>query len=277
MHWANYVKTLLFTTLLSAALTSIWILLVDPYDNIWFSPPFKRTPVAKNQRFSYPALARNPRFDSLIVGTSSVRLLRPSQLNPPLAAAFVNLAMNAATPYEQSRIFSLFVRHHPKIQYAFLGIDDRVWCSKDNVHKQLTPRPFPPWLYDENRWNDLLYLLKPETLTQGWNQFRYLLGIGKQRHGLDGYKNFLPADARYDIEKVRLKLYEGAAPHLKQQTEPPASISRKERADWPFPDLERLREMLHALPKETTKLLVFPPYHQFRLPCPALAPGFVLI
>ncbi|MEA3274193.1 MAG: hypothetical protein U9Q81_02635 [Pseudomonadota bacterium] len=268
MRWASYVKTLLLTTVLSALIVSAWILLLDPYDNVWFSPPLERAPVAKNQRFSYPALARKPRFDSLIVGTSSVRLLRPGQLDPLLGAEFVNLAMNAATPYEQSQILSVFVRHHPRTRYAFLGVDDSVWCTEDHLHAKLGPRTFPPWMYDENRWNDLLYLFNAETLEQGWNQFRNLLGIWEPHHGGDGYKNFLPADSRYDIEMVRGKLYEGSPPHLKPAAEPPEPVSREERGGWTFPNLELLQDMLRALPKETVKVLVFPPYHQFRLPAP---------
>lgn len=77
MNWNLYLRTILFTTLLSVLVAYAWILLVDPYDNVWFSPPLEREPVSKNQRFTYPALARNQRFDSLILGTSSIRLLNP--------------------------------------------------------------------------------------------------------------------------------------------------------------------------------------------------------
>jgi len=267
MSWPAYLRTLLGTTLLSALVTYAWILLVDPYDNVWFSPSLEREPVSRNQRFSYPALARNPRFDSLILGTSSVRLLSPRELDPLLDASFVNLAMNAATPYEQSRILALFLRHHPETRYALHGVDD-LWCNPTDHHNRLTERPFPEWMYDENRWNDLLYLFNAGTLEQAWSQFRNFLGLRSPRHGGDGYTVFVPPESQYDLKKVQAKIYGDRQSHVKPAVEPAQRITREQRSGWTFPNLVLLREMLLSMPEKTTKALILPPYHQFRLPAP---------
>ena len=81
-----------------------FVVLVDPFDTLPLSPPADRVPVATNARFAFPALARSPKFDSAIFGTSTSRLLRPAVLNAAFGARFANLAMNAATAYEQSRL-----------------------------------------------------------------------------------------------------------------------------------------------------------------------------
>ena len=275
MNWTAFVKTLLGSALLGAAAIYTWILVVDPYDDVWFSPPYERAPVSKNQRFSYPALARKPRFDSLIVGTSSVRLLQPDQLDPLLNASFVNLAMDSAMPYEQAQIFSLFVRHHPRIRYALLGVDDSLWCRFDPA-PQFTHRPFPPWMYDENRWNDLLYLFNSATVEQARRQSLYLLGQTKSRQGSDGYSVFVPRESKYDLEKVRNLIYEGAEPQVKPTIDPPDYVPPETSAAWPYPNLDLQQEMLRALPPETVKVLIFPPYHQFRLPAPGSRQAQVL-
>lgn len=49
-----------------------FIVIMDPHDHVFFSPPFVRALINTNQRFSYPALARSERFDSLVIGTSTV-------------------------------------------------------------------------------------------------------------------------------------------------------------------------------------------------------------
>jgi hypothetical protein len=267
VSWASFVKTLLTSTFLGAAVVYAWILLVDPYDDVWFSPPLERAPVSKNQRFSYPALARNPQFDSLIVGTSSVRLLRPGQLDPLLHTAFVNLAMDAAMPYEQAQILFLFIRHHPEIRYAFLGVDDSLWCSLEPA-PQFTFRPFPPWMYDEDRWDDLAYLFNSATVGQAWRQFRNLVGLERPRQGSDGYGVFVPPESRYDLEKVRSLIYGGHEREVKPAIDPPEAVSAEERSSWTFPNLELQRQMLRALPNQTIKALILPPYHQFRQPAP---------
>jgi hypothetical protein len=275
VNWRTFVKTLAASTLVGAGAVYAWILLVDPYDDVWFSPPFEREPVSKNQRFSYPALARSARFDSVIVGTSSVRLLRPGQLNPLLHARFVNLAMNSAMPYEQAQILGLFTRHHPRIRYAFFGIDDGAWCTLEPTPK-LTYRPFPPWMYDENRWNDLLYLFNTATVEQAWRQFRNILGIREPRYGRDGYTVFVPDESRYDLQKVRHLIYQDHQPQVKPAADPPAPVSAAERASWVFPNAELQRRMLEELPADTVKVLIFPPYHQFRQPAPGSRQAAVL-
>ncbi len=268
MSWKRYVQTLLATALLSALLLYAWILLVDPYDDVWFSPPLVREPVSKNQRFSYPAIARNPRFDSLIVGTSSVRLLSPAELDPLLGASFANLAMDAATPYEQAQMLALFVRHHPRVRYAFLGIDDHAWCDPSRVYKQFTERPFPAWMYDEDKWNDLLYLFNSASVDQAWRQFQNLLGLREPRFGRDGYSVFVPPESAYDLDKVRRGIYGGVSPVVKAAVEPPYQPTADDLAGWVFPNIPGLGEMLAMLPEETTKVLIFPPYHQYRMPVP---------
>ena len=64
------------------------IVLIDPFNSIFFSLPVKRAPVTTNQRFAFPALARSPAFDSAIFGTSMTRLLKPASLNAKFGARF---------------------------------------------------------------------------------------------------------------------------------------------------------------------------------------------
>lgn len=268
MSWKKYVQTLLAMTLLCASLLYLWILLVDPYGVVWFSPPFEREPVSRNQRFSYPAIARNPAYDSVIVGTSSVRLLSPAELNPKLDASFANLAMNAATPHEQSQILSLFARHHPRVRYAFLGIDDHYWCDPSQVSKRFTDRPFPAWMYDDNRWNDLVYLFNSSTAKQAWRQFRNLLGLRRPKRGVDGYSVFVPPESKYDIDRVRPGLYQDASPRIAPAVDPPYRPTQDDLAAWVFPNISMLGKMLGMIPPTTPKVLILPPYHQHRLPVP---------
>ena len=72
MTWSAYAKRIGITALSAGAIVYTFITLVDPYDNVWFSPRLEREPITINQRYAYPALARSDRFDSLITGTSSV-------------------------------------------------------------------------------------------------------------------------------------------------------------------------------------------------------------
>lgn len=266
MTWRKFWIGLLATLLGATAFVYATIVVVDPYDTLILSPPFERAPVVSNQRFSFPALARKAKFDSAIFGTSTSRLLRPKQLDNLFGVSFVNLSMNSGTPYEQSRIFDLFARHHPRPGAVIFAIDG-AWCVTGDSYTKFTFRPFPPWLYDEDKWNDFLHLLDLKTIEQTGLQFAYLTGIHPApRRGLDGYTNFLPPRNEYDLARARTHIYGGREPRSKPPAVPPVAPTVAERAAWKFPTHEMFAGMLGRLPAETLKIVMFVPYHAYLQP-----------
>lgn len=248
------------------ALVAVFIFVMDPHDHVAGSPDFLRAPINSNQRYSYPALARKPQFDSAVVGTSTSRMLRPDLLAKSFGGRFVNLAMNSATAYEQSRILDLFVRSRPGVRTLVFGIDT-VWCDRNRAPALYTPRPFPEWLYDDNRWNDFLHLLNGPTLEQAVRQLQFQLGRREPRYGFDGYRSFVPPDSEHDLVKVRKKLY-GPAGKPVARNNPPATLSDAERDDATYVALELIRQRLLGLPKGTRVILWFVPYHNHDIPAP---------
>lgn len=239
--------------------------IVDPYDSLLISPPFERVPITQNQRFAYPALAREPRFDSAVIGTSTSRLIRPDKLAETMGGSFVNLSMNSATAYEQTRIFALFLRHHPRPKTVLFGIDV-VWCSPAKTYRKYTTRPFPPWLYDDNPWNDLMHLFNFPTLEEVGRMIAYFTGLRPPRYGLDGYSNFLPPESDYDLAKVQRGIYGDQGPR-RRAVESGAPDATK-RARWTFATHALFREMLSTLPDDSRKIVFFVPYHHFIQPAP---------
>ena len=240
-----------------------FVLIVDPYDTLPFSPGFEREPISTNARFSFPGLAAKPRFDSAVFGTSTSRLLRPVDLDPLFDAHFVNLAMNSATAYEQRRIFELFAHHHPQPKVVVVGLDI-VWCEVGtDFPARFTFRPFPPWLYDDNPWNDALHLFNRTAVEQAGRQAARALGLRPPKYGLDGYTNFLPSREEYDLEKARRGLYHGGEPRRHAPVEPAPEGLADYAAGLHFPTHVWLQGMLDSLPGETLKILYFVPYHHF--------------
>lgn len=267
MAWRGFWKTLLGTAAGLAAVLFAAVAIIDPYDTLWFSPPFDRAPVTTNQRFSYPAIARKARFDSVVIGSSTSRLLRPAKLDEVFGGQFANLAMNSGTAYEQSRILELFARHHPDARTAIFGIDN-VWCQTGQNFAKFTSRPFPPWLYDEDPWNDLIHLFNLPSLEEAGRQAAFLLGLRPKKYGRNGYANFLPPIAEYDLARARQNIYGEAGPRRSVPVSPPVVIGAAERAAWRFPVHRLLRDMLAALPEATRKIVIFVPYHAINQPVP---------
>lgn len=247
--WRGFLRALLLAAGGVLAVLYGFVALVDPWGVLPLSPPLPRVPISTNARFSFPALARSQRFDSAILGTSTARLLQPAMLDPPFHARFVNLAMNAATAWEQSQLLAVFTRAHPHPKVVVIGLD-AAWC--DPVPERLTPRPFPAWMYGGSPWRGYWEILTPYAVQEAANQFAVMVGLKRRRYGLDGYTSFVPPDRDYDPARVAAAF---------ARWPPPDTAPAPGPVDPRFPALGLLRKVLAGLPAGTRKVLFFTPYH----------------
>ena len=264
MNWTRFLRALFAYVLGIGLLVYLFILLIDPYQDVPFSPDLDRAPVSTNQRFAYPALARNPAFDSAVIGTSTLRLLQPGRLDTLLGTHFVNLAMNSATAYEQSRIHEVFMRHHPESKLLIFGID-LSWCTRGDEIEKYTFREFPQWMYDDNRWNDLLYLFNDKALENAVRMVEYLDGAREAKYDKNGFRDLDKDFGRYDIDKTRRSLYKNAPGGLRPEYDVPDLSPTRAHPEWRFASHELMRRMLERTPDVTTKIILFVPFHGYLL------------
>lgn len=238
------------------------LIIVDPYDTLKISYPAKREPIVSNQRFSYPAIALKDFHDSAIIGTSSIRLLNPENLNVLFDAKFVNLAMNSATAYEQYKTYELFRRAHENIKYLIVGVD-MVWCDRKRNPEKLTFRPFPPWLYDENEFNDYLNMFSARGLENTVRLIEYWFGKREAKYNEDGYHNFVGDDNKYDLKKAIINIYGGAENKISFEEKLADERNRPDSntiLEFPVHKLY-LSKIFESLSDKTIKLIVFVPYY----------------
>lgn len=249
LAWQRWLRLWLGAALGGVLALFLLVAIVDPWDALPLSPPLPRVPISSNARYSFPALARSARFDAAIFGTSTTRLLRPAALDPLFGGAhFVNLAMNSATAYEQTRLLQVFLRAHPHPSAVLIGLD-QAWCVPEV--ERYTPRPFPEWMYGPSRWAGYREALQPYAVQEAVNQLAVMLGLKRRRYGLDGYTRFVPPEAQYDPARVDRAFARWPLPDAS-----PAP------GDWsppPLPALSLLRGALASLPPGTRALLFFVP------------------
>lgn len=263
MNWKKYWRILKTTIIATFLFVCVCVYVVNPYGDIPFAPPFENAVMASNQRFSYPSVARDPRFDSAVFGTSTSRLLQPEKLNAAFGGTFANLAMNSATAYEQYRISQVFLRNHPQPKTIIVGIDN-VWCHVTEKLVKYTFRPFPEWMYDDNAWNDIPELLSFKTLEITGRKIGYLLGMRDSKYDITGYRDFLPPASEYDLDRARQHIYGSVTPKSHDVSRNSVQISNQVREDWNYPSHALLNDFLSALPAETRKVLFFVPYHNYQ-------------
>jgi hypothetical protein len=266
-HVSNRIFLTTFIGILGAVY--IFILLVDPYGVVPFSLPFER-PIMSSQRQTYPQILRSGRYDSIVVGTSTSRLLDPLALDRALGGHFASLAMPSATAWEQVQVIDYFRRTVATPRAVLIGLDHE-WCHRDSSipareEAQAREKEFPAWAYDGNRWNDLLYLLNDPTLEVAARVVGRLLGRVPQKLREDGFEVFVPPDAAYDPARAHAIIWGAATLQTLGAILPPAQWGEAERSSMTFEALPWLDQSLAALPDATRKILVFPPVHVHMLP-----------
>jgi hypothetical protein len=262
--WLAWTVAFLVSALVLGGVLFGFVVALDPFGLRVRAGMPARPLMDLNQRYMYPQLVRSGAFDSGVFGTSTMRLLDPAILSRSIGGRFANLAMNAATPWEQAQMADLFARTVTAPRAVIWGLD-LTWCESDATTpaKRLTPRPFPPWLYDDASWTDAPRQLNLTTLEISARLLAHRLGYLPARIRGDGYEVFTPPEASYDLARARSHLYadnHGFAPDLTPLS-PPAPVSEAERLGWRFPALVWLDETLSLFPAGTPKLIVLPPTH----------------
>ena len=264
MRSRYFVRYFIATALVLVSVIWVSIAIIDPNDTLAFSPPLDRYPAATNQRFAYPSVARSSEFDSVILGTSTTRMLEPIHLNEKLGVRLANISMDSATWWEQKQILKLFLRHHEKPKLIIWGIDSR-WCILNKKGKRLTTRGFPEWLYDEDKWNNYLHILNFAMIKLTGKQLGFLLGLRGPKYGKDGYASLNKKGTPYSLAKARRKIYGVSTPIPPVPALDFPVIDIETRRGWSFPVHETLEKLVLQVNKDTRLILMMVPYHQHLL------------
>jgi hypothetical protein len=263
----DFIRWFLGAALGAAAFLWLAIALLDPFGVSPLRLPVARPIMDINQRYMYPQIVRSRAFDSVVIGTSTSRLLDPKELDAAFGGRFANLAMNAATAWEQTELARLYLRHNPAPRAFVVGLD-QMWCQQEGELQKITFRGFPEWMYDEKPWNDLPELFNLQTLEIAGRLLLHQFGLMPERIRGDGYEVFTPPEASYDLARARWHIWRDIPDGKVTPATPPVALSAAEAAALRFPALEWLDGLLASLPATTQRMLVAMPIHVAAQPRP---------
>ena len=259
MTWRAFVLRLLAVFLGGSASLVVLLALLDPWGALPFPSPLPRLPADHSQRWAYPELARDRRFDAAIIGDSASRLLNPADLDPAVGGRFVNLAMVNARAFEQARLLDVFIGAHPNPRAVLIGLD-RGWCERGDHIERFGYEPIPEWLYDGDTLAGLGNLLNMHAIETAGRSLRAALGLAPRPYAANGYQLIDVDHHHYNPTLAKALIAE----HLAQSWPAPPT---PDPATWHYVALDWLARRLDALPTDTRKLLVFVPrYHLYPAP-----------
>ncbi len=241
---------ILFARILGGCLALIGaaIVLVDPYDSgrlLALVPPGIDD---GNPRTATVSRARDPQFNSAIIGNSHIQLISPANLSSATGMSFVHLSVPGTGPREQMTILDWFRRNHTRPGVIVIGFDPN-WCSTDPSLPLINPFPFGLYRgFAEFAANQLsgraLSLMRR----------RVLVAAGKlPRSDPAGYWDY---EAGHEWNFRQGKANWGFV-----DLTPTASAIH-------FPAFDLLDRTLAALPEGTRVIAVLPPQFRSNLPAP---------
>lgn len=132
------------------------IICIDPYLH-YHAPWFGMQPVLSKERYQNPGAAAHLEYDSMLLGSSMSENFKVSQFDEAFECKTMKLSSEALRTGSLKWMFEIAYKDHD-IKNVFLGMDmDPLLDTYGNYYF-----PIPEYLYDDNPFNDLEYLLNKE-------------------------------------------------------------------------------------------------------------------
>jgi hypothetical protein len=248
-EWGRWLGVFLGALALGAAAIFAFVLAVDPYDSGRVGILGIRGVNDASPRTANASRARDPQFDSAVIGNSTGQLLKPSELSSLTRRSFVQLTVPGTGPREQLAIMDFFARQHPQVG-ALVIVTDASWCQRDPALPM--QHPFPFWLYGESTWDYIGRLFSTRALRLGLR--RVMVGLGlRPRSAPDGYWDY-EKEGPAELAPVIVPRDDGGPA--------PAEVSQN------FPAVALLDGAIRKLPADVPVVLLVPPSFASTLPRP---------
>jgi hypothetical protein len=249
--WNRCLAACLGTLAILASLLYAFLIAVDPYDSGKFGFLGIDGVDDRNTTTASASRARDPNFDSAIIGNSTALLLNPNPLSEATGLRFVQLSVVGGSPAEDLAVLDFFTRHHAHVG-ALVFVTDPSWC----VHAREKPRPFPYWLYDTSSLGYAGRLWSGAAIEHALQRLAIGLGLRKRIDptGTFNAEDVWPAGQFFE----------------KNTPADPVPLPR-DGSFMLFPEVARLDAAIRQLPADLPVVILVPPTFASTVPQPGSA------
>ncbi len=240
-EWGRCLVAFLAVLGLGAILVLGVMIAVDPYDSGRFGLLGIEGVADSTEVTANASRARDPQFDSAVIGNSTGQRLNPAELSQATGLHFVQLTAPGADPRGQLAILDFFIRHHQHIGSVVVAAGSN-WCARDlALHLR---NPFPFWLYGDSALVYLGRLFSWRAVNHAYQRIR--IGRGRQKRiapdGFFNYEDVFPRDKH---------------PIVPPQQEPAPAFTGK--VSDAFPVAALLESAVKRLPADASVVVLMPP------------------
>ncbi len=111
-----------------------------------------------NQRSQNPGIIKKFDYDAIITGTSMTENFKTSEMNQLFNTKAIKVPFDGGTFKEINDAIKLAIQKNPKVKIVVRSIDETMIIQEKNAIRT-DLGTYPTYLYDENKINDIKYLL----------------------------------------------------------------------------------------------------------------------
>ncbi len=150
---------LLLSALILCFLAAGLVVVVDPFFH--YHKPLDGFPyLVDNQLSQNPGMASHMDYDSVILGSSMTVNFNTDWFRELMGLKTIKLSYSGAFPRDQYNIMKIIFDGERKVEKVFLGVDVITYTGGVTQTKY----PIPEYLYDDNLFNDIEYVLNKDVL-----------------------------------------------------------------------------------------------------------------
>lgn len=161
---------------------------IDPYFHYHAPLEFYQYPIY-NAWYQNDGIARNFAYDAVITGTSMTENFKTSELDELFGTTSVKIPYSGASYLQINTLLEQALRHTPNVKMVLRGLDmnrigDEVTAIRSDV-------PFPEYLYNDNPFDDVNYILNKSIFTGATLYTINYTKTGNMTTSFDTYANWM--------------------------------------------------------------------------------------
>lgn len=141
-------------------LVAIATIIIDPFLHFHGGIASLQYPL-NNDRYQNDGIARHYEYDSIIAGTSMSQNFKPSEFEQLWGGSCIKLCNSGASFYETSQTLRRAMSYQPEVKHIVCSLD---WMFLNYAAEGFTYAGYPDYLYDNNPFNDVKYVLNKEVV-----------------------------------------------------------------------------------------------------------------
>lgn len=201
-----------------------------------------------DERYQNDGITRNFMYDGIITGTSMTENFKTTEADRLFGADFIKVPFSGGTYKEISSNLQRAYDAGKNVRYIIWGLDYSMLISDKDAWRDFY---FPTYLYNDNLFDDLNYVLNKAMLNRAGDVVKYTAG-GNKTTSFDAYKNWSEGQT-FGAEAV-LNMYT-----LGEKAETVYELTEEERKMIVENVRQNVTDLAYAHP-ETTFYVFFPPY-----------------